>query len=138
MANFVAVCSKNGQRVELSLSRATIDEAKAELHNQGFAIIEIHEVSEATSDASAAANTLATFYFDIVVDGKSKSGQIKSSDSFRAYKKLVDDLHYQVISIYDNSAASEEERRFFTNRIREMYAVYKEKNKAPVKSEGEE
>lgn len=126
MANFVAVCSKNGQRVEVSLVRATIDEAKAELHNQGYAIIEIREGSEVT-DGSA--NALATFYFDILVEGRQKSGQIKSSDSFRAYIKLVDDLHYQVLAIYDNPSASEEEKRFFTNKIREMYAVYKERSK---------
>lgn len=126
MANFVAICSKNGQRVELSLVRATIDEAKAELHNQGYAIIEIREAGESVGSAS---DSLATFYFDIMVDGRMKSGQIKSSDSFRAYIKLVDDLHYQVLSIYDNPAANEEERRFFTNKIREMYAVYKERSK---------
>lgn len=130
MANFVAICSKNGQRVELSLVRANIEDAKAELHNQGYAIIEIRESAES---ADPVANSLATFYFDILVEGKQKSGQIKSSDSFRAYIKLVDDLHYQVLAIYDNPAASEEERRFFTNKIREMYAVYKERNKSPSK-----
>lgn len=126
MANFVAICSKNGQRIELSLSRGTIDEAKAELHNQGFAIIEIRE-AEAASVESDAAKSLSTFYFDILVDGKRKSGQIKSSDSFRAYIKLVDDLHYQVVSLCDNPDASEEEKKFFTNRIREMYAVFKDR-----------
>ncbi|MFZ3232954.1 MAG: hypothetical protein WA194_05545, partial [Patescibacteria group bacterium] len=88
MANFVAICSKNGQRVELSLVRANIEDAKAELHNQGYAIIEIRESAES---ADPVANSLATFYFDILVEGKQKSGQIKSSDSFRAYIKLVDD-----------------------------------------------
>lgn len=126
MANFVAICSKNGQRVELSLVRANIEDAKAELHNQGYAIIEIRETAEF---ADQAGNSLATFYFDILVEGKQKSGQIKSSDSFRAYIKLVDDLHYQVLAIYDNPSANEEERRFFTNKIREMYAVYKERSK---------
>jgi len=122
MANFVAVCSKNGQRVELSLSKASIEEAKSELHNQGYAIIEIHESSET---ASATPSSLSTFYFDILVEGKVKSGQIKSFDSFRAYIKLVDDLHYHVVSIYESPSSGEEEPRFFTNRIREMYAVYK-------------
>ncbi|MDQ1343818.1 MAG: hypothetical protein QG650_538, partial [Patescibacteria group bacterium] len=62
-------------------------------------------------------------------------GQIKSSDSFSAYKKLVDDLHHEVIAIYENPSATEEEKRFFTNRIREMYAVYRgfnKKNPAPA------
>lgn len=126
MANFVAVCSKNGQRVELSLVRATIDDAKAELHNQGYAIIEIREASNA---ADAQANALATFFFDILVEGKQKSGQIKSPDAFKAYIKLVDDLHYQVLAIYDNPSASDEEKRFSTNKIREMYAVYRERSK---------
>lgn len=130
MANFVAICSKNGQRVELSLVRANIEDAKAELHNQGYAIIEIREAAESVDQAG---NSLATFYFDILVEGKQKSGQIKSSDSFRAYIKLVDDLHYQVLAIYDNPSATEEERRFFTNKIREMYAVYKERNKGGAK-----
>lgn len=125
MANFIAICSKNGQRVELSLSRPTLEEAKQELHNQGFAIIEIQEdawIAIKPEDAS-----LSTFYFEIEIDWRRKNGQIKSSDSFRAYIKLVDDLHYQVISLCDNPTASEEEKKFFTNRIREMYAVFKDR-----------
>lgn len=39
----------------------------------------------------------------------------------------MDDLHYQVISLCDNPTASEEEKKFFTNRIREMYAVFKDR-----------
>ncbi|MDQ1343471.1 MAG: hypothetical protein QG650_190, partial [Patescibacteria group bacterium] len=112
MANFVAVCSKNDQRVELSLSRATIDEAKAELHSQGYAIIEIHE-AEGVAVPNPSSNSLATFYFESIVEGNKKSGQIKSSDSFSAYKKLVDDLHHEVIAIYENPSATEEEKRFF-------------------------
>lgn len=124
MANFIAICSKNGQRVELSLSRPTLEEAKAELHHQGFAIIEIREGQENTANSEDP--SLSAFYFEIEVDGRRKSGQIKSQNSFKAYKKLVDDLHYQVVSICDNPSANEEEKKFFTNRIREMYAVSKD------------
>lgn len=143
MKTFVAVCAKNGQRVELSLTKATVDEARAELHHQGYSIIEIREAS-----GSEPAATGSTFYFDILIDGNKKSGQIRSSDVFRAYIKLTDDLHYQVLAIYDNPAATEEEKRFTTNKIRETYEVYRlqktgkiqkdedEKKKKPEEGEG--
>lgn len=134
MPTFVAICAKNGQRVELTLNKPTIDEARAELHHQGYSISDIRELDPAAKSAS---ENLATFYFEILVDGKVKAGQILSSDSLRAYVKLTESLHYQVLSLCDNPSASPEEKRFFTNKILEMYSVYVDKQKGPKQTEEE-
>lgn len=70
------------------------------------------------------------------MDGNKKSGQIQSVDIFKAYIKLVNDLHYQVISIYEDISATEEEKRFTTSKIHSGYLLYLEQNmkkEAPVK-----
>lgn len=125
MPNFVAICAKNGQRVELTVNRPTIDEARAELHHQGYSISDIREVDESVQTAT----NKTVFYFEILVEGKIKTGQIHSSDSLSAYRRLFEDLHYQVVSLSDNPNATPEEKKFFTNKILEMYGYSREKEK---------
>jgi hypothetical protein len=127
MKAFVAVCAKNGQRVELSVQKPTLEEARHELHSQGYSIIEIRE----TQDSGESAPAGNAFFFEIQVGGKKKSGQIRSLDMFRAYVKLVEGLNYEVLSICDDPTASEEEKRFVTNKIRQTYEVYRNQSKKP-------
>ncbi len=42
------------------------------------------------------------FYFDIRVNDQIKTGKIQSDDVFKSYKKLIDDLGYDVVYIYTN------------------------------------
>ncbi|NCO32234.1 hypothetical protein GW891_05765, partial [bacterium] len=58
------------------------------------------------------------------MDGQKKNGQIQSTDIFKAYIKLVNDLHYQIISIYEDINATEEEKRFTTSKIHSGYLLY--------------
>ncbi|NCP76651.1 hypothetical protein GW830_00700 [bacterium] len=70
------------------------------------------------------------------MDGQKKNGQIQSTDIFKAYIKLVNDLHYQIISIYEDINATEEEKRFTTSKIHSGYLLYLEQNtKKEVKKE---
>ncbi len=129
MKAFVAICAKSGQRVTLHISKPTIEEAREELHKQGYSIIEVKEaLPEGGQDGSK-----TTFYFTILLEGRQKNGQIQSSDIFNAYVKLVDKLGYQVVSICDDPNASEEEKQFITKKIRETHSIYTEKNNAAAK-----
>lgn len=129
MQSFQATCAKNNQKVELIIQYNSLEEARQALHKQGYSIIEIKQVEERE-------NQWKVFYFDIILDGNKKSGQIQSIDIFKAYIKLVNDLHYQVVSIYEDITATEEEKKFTTSKIHSGYLLYREKNtKKDVKKE---
>lgn len=129
MQSFQAICAKNNQKVELVVQYNSLEEARQALHNQGYSIIEIKQVEERENQGKV-------FYFDILLDGNKKSGQIQSTDLFKAYIKLVSDLHYQVISIYEDVNATEEEKRFTTSKIHSGYLLYLEQNtKKEIKKE---
>ncbi len=44
MQSFQAVCAKNNQKIELIVRYNSLEEARHELHLQGYSIIEIKEV----------------------------------------------------------------------------------------------
>ena len=121
MNTFKVICAKNNQKVELVVKNNSLEEARQALHNQGYSIITIKEADETE-------NRGKVFYFDIILDGHKKNGQIQSTDIFKAYIKLVNDLHYQVISIYEDINATEEEKRFTTSKIHSGYLLYLEQN----------
>ncbi len=130
MRYFQVVAAKNNERVELVVKYETEHEARESLHAQGYSIIEIRE-----TNADTEKRTGSIFYFDVRISGQKKSGQISSDDIFRAYKKLVDDLGYEVLAIYTTKDANDEEKIFTTSKVRESYAAYAQvkKESAPAK-----
>lgn len=129
MQSFQAVCAKNNQKIELIVRYNSLEEARHELHLQGYSIIEIKEVELKDRDGWV-------FYFEILINDKKKSGQIQSSDIFKAYVKLVDDLHYNVISIYDDVNITPEEKVAITSKVRAWYELYQSQNvKKEIKKE---
>ena len=121
MQSFQAICAKNNQKVELIVQYNSLEEARQALHNQGYSIIEIKSVEGKENQGKV-------FYFDIIINGNKKSGQIQSVDIFKAYIKLVNDLHYQVIAIYEDINATDEEKKFTTSKIHSGYLLYLEQN----------
>lgn len=129
MQSFQAICAKNNQKVELIVQYNSLEEARHALHNQGYSIIEIKQIEENRNQGKV-------FYFDILLNGNKKSGQIQSVDIFKAYIKLVNDLHYQVLCIYEDIHATEEEKKVTTSKIHSGYLLYLEQNtKKEVKKE---
>ena len=122
---FRAVCSKWNQKLTLSLSASNIDEARALLHGQGYSIMEIQEVS---SDAQKLSETSAGnfFFFDAVINGLTKSWKIQSVDVFKAYKKLVDDLGYNITYIYTTEWMTESQKKMITAKVKDGYMMYKQ------------
>lgn len=129
MQSFQAVCAKNNQKVELIVQYNSLEEARQALHNQGYSIVDIKQIAENGDQGKV-------YYFDILLNNQKKSWQIQSNDIFKAYIKLVNDLHYQVISIYDDKNATEEEKRTTTSKIHSGYLLFLQQNtKKEVKKE---
>lgn len=126
MQTFQAVCAKNNRKIELIVRYNSLEEARADLHAQGYSIIDIKQIEERETVGQV-------FYFEILLDGKKKSGQIQSGDLFKAYIKLVDDLRYNVVAIYEDINSTEEEKAFVTSKIQASYLLYKQQN---TKKEG--
>jgi len=96
---FQAICSKANKKLTLSLTANNIDEARSILHGQGYSIMEIKELDYSPQDINSKSNF---FYFDIRINDQIKTGKIQSDDVFKSYKKLIDDLGYDVVYIYTN------------------------------------
>ncbi len=90
------------------------------LHSQGYSIMEIKELSEVEVTGSN------FFYFDVILNGQPKSGKIQSDDIFKAYKKLYEDLGYNIVYIYTSEGMSEEQKKMITAKVKDGYQLYKQ------------
>lgn len=127
MNTFKVICAKNNQKVDLIVQYNSIDEAKEHLHKQGYSIIDIQEVSENLDNSGI-------FYFEAIINSEKKSWKIKSNDIFKAYLKLVDDLHYNIIYIYDQKDLEENEKIIITQKVKETYKIYKWSQKSKIET----
>jgi len=119
---FQAICSKANKKLTLSLTANNIEEARAILHGQGYSIMELKELEYTPQDPNSKSNF---FYFDIRVNNQIKTGKIQSDDVFKSYKKLIDDLWYDVVYIYTNEWMNEEQKKVITAKVRDSYRMYK-------------
>lgn len=116
---FQAVCSKWNKKLTISISAPDINSARNILHSQGYSIIEIHEFID--TDVLKEWNF---FYFDAVINWVLQSWKIQSDDIFKAYRKLVEDLWYNVRYIYTAPWVSEEQKRLLTAKVKDGYNMY--------------
>lgn len=117
---FQATCSKWNKKLTLNLSGNDIEHARGILHSQWYSIIEIHEIS------GVDLNNGNFFYFDAKVSWILQSWKIQSTDIFKSYKKLTEDLKYDVIYIYTNEWMPEEAKKIITAKVKDGYRLYKE------------
>lgn len=122
---FRAICSKWNQKLTLSLSASNIDEARGLLHGQGYSIMEIQEVTSSAQQTSED-NAGNFFFFDANINGLIKSWKIQSIDVFKAYKKLVDDLGYNILYIYTTEGMNEQQKKMITAKVKDGYMMYKQ------------
>lgn len=85
--------------------------------------MEIQEVS-ASSQKTSETNAWNFFYFDAIINGLTKSGKIQSTDVFKAYKKLVDDLWYNIVYIYTTEGMNEQQKKVITAKVKDGYTMY--------------
>lgn len=117
---FQATCSKWNKKLTLRLTSGTIDLARATLHSQWYSIMEIHEITGNDE------NKWNFFYFDAKVSWILQSWKIQSTDIFKSYKKLTEDLKYDVIYIYTNEGMPEASKKILTAKVKDGYRLYKE------------
>ncbi len=127
---FQATCSKWNKKLTLNLTANDIDAARHILHGQGYSIIEIHENSATVNNDDG-----NFFYFDARVNGILQSGKIKSTDIFKSYRKLTEDLKYDVIYIYTNEGMPEESKKLITAKVKDGYRLYRESMGADLEAE---
>lgn len=121
---FRAVCSKWNQKLTLSLTASSIDEARTILHGQGYSIMEIQESVQWALQKEEGVDNF--FYFDIRLNWLVKSWKIQSEDVFKAYKKLVDDLGYDVVYIYTTEWMNEDQKKVITAKVKDGYMMYQQ------------
>ena len=123
MKTFRIVCSKNNNRVTLVNQYNSVEEARYDVGRQGYAVIEVAELKEELTLEGVC-------YFEVKTPEGIRKGKIKSDDIFRAYVKLVDDLGYQVIFIYDRADADDAYKKLMTVNVEKSYAIFKEQSGA--------
>lgn len=116
---FKAVCSKWNKKLTLSLSASSIEEARSILHKQWYSIIEIHEVIDSTVLQEG-----NFFYFDMIVNWISQSWKIQSDDIFKAYRKLIEDLKYDIEYIYTSPEMPLDQKKTITAKVKDGYFMY--------------
>lgn len=117
---FQATCSKWSKKLTLTLNAENIDAARNALHWQGYSIVEIHEITTWETNGGN------FFYFDAKVNWILQSGKIQSTDIFKSYKKLTEDLKYDIIYIYTNEWMPEESKKLITAKVKDWYRLYRE------------
>lgn len=117
---FQATCSKWSKKLTLTLNANDLETARNTLHSQWYSIIEIHEsVDQNTANGNF-------FYFDAKINWILQSWKIQSTDIFKSYKKLSEDLKYDILYIYTNEWMPEEAKKIITAKVRDGYRLYKE------------
>lgn len=87
--------------------------------------MEIQEISE-SSQKSSEMSAGNFFYFDAIINGLTKSWKIQSTDVFKAYKKLVDDLGYNILYIYTTEGMNEQQKKMITAKVKDGYIMYQQ------------
>jgi hypothetical protein len=128
MPLFQATVAKNNQKVTLSLEQGSKELAREYLHSQGYSILSLEEKMWDVGDTQKT----KSFFFVVRIGGQEKKWQIHSSDILRAYKKLTEDLSYEVQSIYEDALSTEEEIAYSTARAKEAYLELRERSTEPA------
>ncbi len=66
------------------------------------------------------------FYFDALINGILQSWKIQSDDIFKWYRKLVEDLGYDIRYIYTAPWTPEEQKKILTAKVKDWYRMYLE------------
>lgn len=120
--NFKFIVSKNQKKYELIIKANSEIEARDRLHNEGYSILNVEEVT----DLNILWNK---FLFTVVKDLEIKNGVIYWEDIFKVYLKLKKEFEYNVISLYSeqDKDKSEEYKKEILKKIEEEYYLFSNK-----------
>lgn len=86
--------------------------------------MEIQESSQSNSITEQWTDNF--FFFDAIINGQLKSWKIQSEDVFKAYKKLMEDLGYNIVYIYTTEGMNEEQKKVITAKVKDGYMLYQQ------------
>lgn len=121
MQKYKIVASKSQKRYTLILSADSESEAKEKLHKEGYSILTVSPVENATIEGNK-------FLFQIEKEGEIKNGVIIWDDIFKIYIKLIDELWYDVISLYpewDEAHNNSEKQKKIIDELKRWYEIQK-------------
>lgn len=123
MQKYKIVASKSQKKYTIVLSADSETQAKEKLHKDGYSVLSIQEVEGKDIDGKK-------FIFQVEQDGDIKNGVIVGKDIFKVYKKLVDDLSYNVIFLYpewDEAHENAQKKQKIMQELKKWYALQEKK-----------
>jgi hypothetical protein len=120
MKNYKASVSKWTKRYNIIVKASNIAEAKDKIHKEWYTILSLKEVENVDIKWKK-------FYFDAIIDWQKKSWTIIWKDILKIYIKLVEDLKYNIVYLYDDQKIDEKQKWLLMNSLLEQYRIYKEK-----------
>ena len=125
MQKYKIVASKSQKKYTIVLSADSETQAKEKLHKDGYSVLSIQEIEGKDIDGKK-------FIFQVEQDGDIKNGVIVGKDIFKVYKKLVDDLSYNVIYLYpegDEAHENAQKKQKIMQELKKWYALQEKKKK---------
>lgn len=125
MQKYKIVASKSQKKYTIVLSADSESEAKEKLHKENYSILSISEVDDKAIDGHK-------FIFQVELDGNIKNGVIVGKDIFKVYKKLRNDLGYNVIFLYpegDEAHENAEKKAKIMEELKKWYELQEKKVK---------
>jgi len=93
MQKYKIVASKSQKKYTIILSADSETQAKEKLHKDNYSILSISKLNNKDIEGQK-------FIFQVEKNGEIKNGVIIGKDIFKVYVKLIEELEYNVISLY--------------------------------------
>lgn len=125
MQKYKVVASKSQKKYSLIISADSEIQAKEKLHTDGYSVLTIHPLIKNDIEWKK-------FLFQVQKDAEIKNGIIVWDDIFKVYIKLVDELWYNVISLYpewDDAHNDAEKKQKIIEKLQQWYQIQKRKIK---------
>jgi len=120
MKNFKASVSKWTKRYNIIVKALSNKEAREKIHKEWYTILSLTEIENVEIKWKK-------FYFDAIIEWQKKSWTIVWKDILKVYIKLVEDLKYNIVYLYDDNKLDEKAKWLLMNSLLEQYRIYKEK-----------
>lgn len=134
MQKYKIVASKSQKKYTIILSADSENLAKEKLHKDGYSILSISELQNKDI-------TGGKFLFQAEKDGEIKNGVIVWNDIYKVYVKLIEELEYNVISLYpegDEAHTNAEKKAKIIEQLKKWYEFQQKKQKEKVEKKQKE
>ena len=125
MQKYKIVASKSQKKYTIILSADSETQAKEKLHKDNYSILSISKLNNKDIEGQK-------FIFQVEKNGEIKNGVIIGKDIFKVYVKLIEELEYNVISLYpewDEAHTNAEKKQKIIDQLKRGYELQKKKIK---------